>query len=350
MFIVDGHEDIAVNALYAGRDVRLSVQETRAKERDAVQTDDTDPQSMKPGEAMIGLPELRRGGVGLVFATIFTFPREVEEMAQDGLAQLRYYDDLLNSTDGLHLITSKSELAALRADWDAATNPDDRPVGLTLLMEGADALRDPSELETWHNAGLRLLGPSWRATRYAGGTGQPGGLTDLGRELLREMDRLGMVLDMSHIAEESFWQALDIFSGPVIASHSNCRAIVPTDRQLTDEMIRAIADRDGVIGTVLFDGFLVDGWQPGSDRQVTIEDVAQHIDHVCQLVGSARHSAIGSDFDGGFGVEFTPVEFDTVADLEKLADVLDRHGYSQDDIAGILGENWLRLLQRALPD
>src|SRR5262249_7832787 len=157
---------------------------------------------------------------------------------------LRYYDDLLNTTDGLHLITTKSELAALRTDWDAAATPDDRPVGLVLLMEGADALRDPSELETWQSAGLRLVGPSWRATRYAGGTGQPGGLSDLGHELLREMDRLGMVLDMSHIAEESFWQALEAFSGPVIASHSNCRTYVPTDRQLTDEMIQAIAVRD----------------------------------------------------------------------------------------------------------
>jgi membrane dipeptidase len=223
-------------------------------------------------------------------------------------------------------------------------------VGLVLLMEGADALRDPSELETWQRAGLRLLGPSWRATRYAGGTGEPGGLTDLGRELLREIDRLGMVLDMSHIAEESFWQALDIFSGLVIASHANCRVYVPTDRQLTDEMIRAIAACDGVIGTVLFDGFVVDGWQRGSDVPVTLDDVVRHIDHVCQLTGSARHSAVGSDFDGGFGVESTPVEFDTVADLEKLAGALERRGYSQEDVAGVLGENWLRLLQRTLPE
>jgi membrane dipeptidase len=350
MFVIDGHEDIAVNALYAGRDVRFSVRETRARERAAAQTENEDPQKGPTGEAMIGLPELRRGGVGLVFATIFTFPREVEEMAQDGLAQLRYYDGLLRTTEGVHLITTKSELAALRSTWDAAAMPDDRPVGLVLLMEGADALRDPSELETWQRAGLRLLGPSWRATRYAGGTGEPGGLTDLGRELLRGMGRLGMVLDMSHIAEESFWQALDIFSGPVIASHSNCRVYVPTDRQLTDEMIRAIAARDGVIGTVLFNGFVVDGWQRGSDVPVTLEDVVRHIDHVCQLTGSARHSAIGSDFDGGFGVESTPVEFDSVADLEKLAGALERHGYSQDDVAGILGENWQRLLQRTLPE
>ncbi|HEV8192571.1 MAG TPA: hypothetical protein VGP82_13975, partial [Ktedonobacterales bacterium] len=139
MFIVDGHEDIAVNALFSGRDVRLSVQETRARERAAAQTENTDPQNVPTGEAMIGLPELRRGGVGVAFATIFTFPREVEEMAQDGLAQLRYYDDLLRTTGGVHLITTKSELTALRAAWDAAATPGDRPVGLVLLMEGADA-------------------------------------------------------------------------------------------------------------------------------------------------------------------------------------------------------------------
>jgi membrane dipeptidase len=350
MFVVDGHEDIATNALYAGRDVRQSVRETRERERAASAAESADPHIASMGEAMIGLPDLRRGGVGLVFATIFTFPDAVETMAQSGLAQLRYYDDLVRTTPGVQLIAAKSELAQLRADWDAAATPDARPVGLVLLMEGADSLRDPSELETWHRAGLRILGPSWRATRYAGGTGEPGGLTDLGRQLLGEVERLGMLLDLSHIAEESFWQALDIYSGPIIASHSNCRVYVPTDRHLSDDMIRAIAARDGVIGTVFANAFIVHGWERGSDQQVTLDDVVRHVDHVCQLAGSARHSAVGSDFDGGFGVDSTPVEFDSVADLEQLAAALERHGYSQAEVAGIMGENWLRMLHRALPD
>ena len=172
---------------------------------------------------------------------------------------------------------------------------------------------------------MRIIGPSWHATRYAGGTGAPGPLTDLGRELLGEMERLGMVLDISHLSEESFWEAIERFHGVVIASHSNCRALVPGDRHLTDEMIRAIAERDGVIGTVMANPFLVADW--GKEDHVvpvTLADVIRHIDHICQVTGTTRHSAIGSDFDGGFGVESTPVEFDSVADLAKLADALSR--------------------------
>ncbi len=163
------------------------------------------------------------------------------------------------------------------------------------------------------------------------------------------MQRLGMILDLSHMAEESFWQALDAFSGTVIASHSNCRALVPTDRQLSDEMIRALAARDGVIGAVFANRFLDGAWTAWSERGVALATVVRHIDHMCQLTGTARHCAIGSDLDGGFGVESTPDELDSVADLTKLADALIRAGYSEDDISGIMGGNWLRVLRRALP-
>src|SRR5262249_47892800 len=148
--------------------------------------------------------------------------------------------------------------------------------------------------------------------------------------------------------EESFWQALERFGGPVIASHSNCRALVPTDRHLSDQMIRAIAERDGVIGTVLANQFLVSGWTPAAGP-VTLEAVVRHIDRICQLTGSARHSALGSDFDGGFGVESTPDAFDSIADLSKLAGALAQRDYSPADIEGILGGNWLRFLSHALP-
>jgi membrane dipeptidase len=163
------------------------------------------------------------------------------------------------------------------------------------------------------------------------------------------MQRLGMILDLSHMAEESFWQALDAFSGTVIASHSNCRALVPTDRQLSDDMIRALAARDGVIGAVFANRFLDATWTAASERGVALAEVVRHIDHLCQLTGTARHCAIGSDLDGGFGVESTPDELDSVADLTKLANALTRAGYGEDDISGIMGGNWLRVLRRTLP-
>lgn len=346
MFIVDAHEDIASNVLHHGRDVRRSVAETRAIEQAVVR----EPGAYYPETAMIGLPDLRRGGVGLVFATIFVMPGEAEAMVADGLAQLRYYAELARTTPGVRIVERCSTLDGLLADWQAAPTPDDRPTGVALLLEGADPLRDPSELAAWHAEGLRIVGPAWRGTRYAGGTGMPGGLTDLGRALLREMESLGMMLDISHLAEQSVWEALGAFSGVVIASHANCREYVPTDRQLSDDTIRALAERDGVIGAVLHNAFLVGGYVRGSGVPVHLDAVVQHIDRVCQLTGSARHSAIGSDFDGGAGVESTPVELDSVADLGRIGDALSSRGYSAADVEGILGGNWLRVLRRGLPE
>ena len=354
MLIVDAHEDIAMNVLHGGRDIRQSVAKIRRRE-DEIAAARGCALIDSPDLAMVALPEHRLGGVGLVFATLFTMPAALDTMTANAHEQLRYYHDLAAQDIGVRLITNQQELQQLTVDWSAARTPDDRPVGMVILMEGADALREPSDLPAWYAQGLRIVGPAWRGTRYAGGTGAPGPLTDLGRALLVEMERLGVTLDMSHMAEESFWQAIEQFHGTIIASHSNCRALVPTDRQLSDEMIRAIAERDGVIGTVMANSFLVAGWgkedKDGNvnNSPVTLADVIRHIDHICQLTGSARHCAIGSDFDGGFGVESTPEAFDSVADLEKLASALAQAGYSEDDVTGIMGGNWLRLLARALP-
>ncbi len=345
-FIVDAHEDIAFNALSHGRDFRLSVAAKRAHERANPIADGGLIAGMSQS-VMLGLPEHQRGGVGLVFGTIFVPPGDAAWMTASGEAQLDYYTSLAAQDVGVRIVASQAQLATLRADWTSA-DVAARPLGLVLLMEGADPLPDPSALQGWFDRGLRVLGPAWRGTRYAGGTRAPGPLTELGLQLLDEMARLGMVLDVSHLAEESFWQALDRFPGTIIASHANCRAFVPTDRQLSDDMIRALAARDAVIGTVLANQFLVDGWTP-ADGPVTLDAVVRHIDHIATLTGSARHCALGSDFDGGFGVESTPVELDSVADLGKLAPVLEAHGYAPADIEGILGGNWLNLLRRALP-
>lgn len=198
---------------------------------------------------------------------------------------------------------------------------------------------------------MRILAPAWHATRYAGGTGEPGPLTELGRRLIEEIERTGLVLDVSHLAEASFFEALDLYHGPVIASHSNCRAFVPTDRQLSDEMIRALAQRDGVIGIVLFNRFLQDGWKEAGriKSQVTLAHVVKHIQHVCDLTGDARHVALGSDFDGGFGAESIPAELEHVEDLYKIEDALLAAEFPEEDIDNIMNGNWLRMLRRSLP-
>jgi membrane dipeptidase len=346
VFIVDGHEDIASNALHNNRDVRLSVAEIRAAQSGPPEG----AFAAIPGaqeQAMIGLPELRLGGVGLVFATIFTFPGEPEVATTAGLDQLFFYHDLARQDLGVRLIQSGADLDALARDWNAAPTPEERPIGLLLLMENADPISKPTELYEWVNGGLRIVGPAWRASRYAGGTGEPGPLTALGRGLLSEMGRLGVILDVSHLAEESFWQSLDLFDGSVIASHANCRAFTPTDRHLSDEMLRALIARDAVIGTVLANRFLDPNWQPGAPLPFGV--VVRHIDHICQLAGDATHCALGSDFDGGFGAESTPDGLDSVADLGKIAGALSGHGYTGADIEGIMGGNWLRLLRRSLP-
>lgn len=340
MFIVDAHEDIASIALHHKQDVRRSVLEAR---RYDIAGNSTSPSR---DTMMVGLPEHRRGGIGLIFATIFAPPASPEEVYADGQAQLRYYHDLALTEPRVHLIYTCCDLDALVRNWHRTKTPDARPVGLVLLMEGADPIREPSELVEWYNQGLRIIGLSWERSRYAGGTGAPGPLTKLGHELLTNMEQLGIILDVSHLAEESFWQALELFQGTVIASHSNCRAYVPTDRHLTDEMICAIAERDGVIGTVLLSMFLDPSWTPRTDTPVTLDAVVRQIDHICQITGSATHCAIGSDFGVGYA---TPVEFDSVADIAKLISVLRALGYSEADIENIMGGNWLRVLRRSLP-
>jgi membrane dipeptidase len=252
------------------------------------------------------------------------------------------------------LIGSQPDLRAMLETWRAdqpGAEGDPRVVGIVPMMENGDSIREPAELELWFERGLRMVGPAWAASRYCGGTGEPGPLTDLGRELLEVMADLGVGLDLSHMAEEAALESLDRFEGVLFASHSNPRALVPGDRHISDAVIDGIAERDGVIGIVLCNAFLRPGWRRGDRKeQVTLDDVVRAIDYVCQRIGDAQHVALGSDFDGGFGRESTPAEFDTVADLPKIATALGGHGFTAEHITGILSGNWLRMLGRVLPE
>ncbi len=353
--IVDGHEDIAFNVLNMGRDFTARVADTRAREGDTA----------PGGVCSVALPDLQAGGVGLVFGTLFTLPAHAmmgseglardafyhtpEQAHQQARAQLDIYHDL-EERGVIRLVRRQADLASLRQDWQAGRR--ERP-GLVVLMENAEPIREPDEVAFWQAQGVRIIGPAWQATRYCGGTGQPGPLTAPGRVLLSEMGQAGLLLDTSHMAEESFWQALDRFDGPLIASHSNCRALLGeqrADRHLSDEMIRALLARDAVIGVVLFNVFLSPDYERGMPKeQVGLDAVVRHIDHICQIAGDARHVAIGSDLDGGFGSESIPHELDSVADLPRLGEALRSAGYTPQDTAAILGENWLRVLEQGFP-
>ena len=361
MIVVDAHEDLAWNALTFERDYTLAVVETRSREsgKEAPRHN---------GHTLLGWPEWIRGRVALVFATLFAAPsrkREgawdtqcysnIEEAHQLYQASLDYYLRLEGKhPDKFRRICTQTDLEQHLGEWEGE-QLDEPKVGLVTLMEGADGVRDPMELPEWFDAGVRILGPAWSGTRYAGGTGEPGPLTDDGRALLEVMADLGMILDVSHMAEEGVLEAVDRYGGALIASHSNPLARLPhsakPERHLSDRSIARIAERDGVIGVVLANYFLKDGWTTSEGRQsVTLDEVAAHIDHICQVVGDVEHVGLGSDFDGGFGLDKVPIGLDSVADLRLIGDTLSARGYRPQEIEAVLGGNWLRVLRRALPE
>ena len=370
MLIVDGHEDIAYNVVTFGRDYTRSAQDTRAAEADDAQA------RVAMGDCMLGLPEWLKGNVGIIFATLFAMPAHRTQSvpgAETGVAayttpqeanaqameQLDVYGRLADENPRFALVRDQKELDAVLAPgksqecatWKDGVPEEKRQIGLVVLMEGADPIIRPQDLERWYERGLRIVGPSWLAgTRYAGGDASGGPLTDDGIQLLRMMMDFNLVLDVSHLSEQACLQAIDRYDGPVIASHANPRKLVSGNRQLSDDMIKAVLERDGVMGILPINSMLKEGWKRGDRKDaVTVADVAGAMDYVCQLAGDAQHVALGTDFDGGFGAESAPAELDTIADLPKVATALKARGYAEADIEAILGGNWLRILRRALP-
>lgn len=349
MFIVDSHLDIAYNALVKGRDPRLSMAAIRAAEPPPVKS-----------IATVSLPEMRRAGVGLVFATIFVSPsstpfeREPNEMTYDtpeqahamGAQQIDYYRRLIDETDDLRLVTDAAGLDEVVRSHTPGGQP---LIGFVLLMEGADPIRVPEEVEWWHERGVRLIGPAWDDTRYCAGAWRDSkqGLSKDGYALLEAMADLGMMLDVTHMSEVGSLQSLDAYGGYVVATHANARSLVPTERQLSDRQIRLIGERDGMIGAVLFNAFLKPSYTRGQKKSVPVAQVVAHIDHVCQIIGDARHAGIGSDLDGGFGQADIPDPLDSIGDLPLIAAGLRERGYAEPDVAGIMGLNWVELLRRA---
>lgn len=356
MRIVDAHLDLAMNAMVLNRDLKLSAHDTRHVE------------AGMPGKGRaagtVGLPDLKRGNIGLCMATVLGRVNPDSPAALDfrthEIAYAHCQGELalyleLERQGFVRMIRTSGDFEAHLATWPesgADAVPEDTPLGIVLLMEGADPIVEPAQCEQWWNDGLRAVGLAhYGPSAYAFGTDSAGPLTAKGRKLVEEMDRIGMILDASHLTDESFNDALDRFHGPVLASHSNCRALVPGDRQPSDDMIKRLLERGAVIGAVADAWMLEAGWIRGETMpdRVTIENIADHIDHVCQLAGNANHAAIGSDLDGGYGTEQTPNDLDTIADLQKLGDILGKRGYSDDDIALIMHGNWIRFFRENLP-
>jgi membrane dipeptidase len=362
MLIVDGHEDIAWNMITFGRDYRRTVAETRQWERGTGTPEHN-------GDTLLGWDAYQRGKVAVVLATIFAAPqRRCEEKGwdtqcyEDALqayqlyrAQLDLYHRLCEEhQDTYRLIKTVDELNEVAGNWrdDAEL---EHPIGLVVLMEGAEAIGDPADLEEWWIGGVRVIGPAWAGTRFCGGTLEPGPLTKDGFLLLEGMAEFGFILDLSHMDEPAALEALDTYPGRILVSHANAKVLLKgtdSNRHLSDRVIRGLIERDAVIGIVPMNPFLRAGWERklGNRREeVTLERVANQIDYICQMAGDPLHAGLGSDFDGGFGLQSAPMDVDDIADLHKLIPLLESYGYSEVDIRAILGGNWLTLLGQALP-
>lgn len=358
--IVDAHADIAYNMLKYGRDYTRPASQTRQLEagtKTVAENQDT----------LLGWDDYQRGQVAVIFSTLFAAPlrfrsyetekqiyKNFDEAHNLYREQLLTYHRMTDSTpDKFRLIASSADLNLILNHWQSPSESG-HPVGMVVLMEGAEGIRHPSELDEWHDMGVRLIGPAWVGTRYCGGWKEPGPLTDDGRELLAAMADFNFILDLSHMDESAAIEALDRYRGPIVATHANCATLMPnanTNRHLSDRIIEGILERDGVVGVVPFNSYLKAGWTHGKSprSEVPLNTLVNHIDHICQLAGDSLHAGIGSDFDGGFGLQSVPPEIDTVADLQNLVSLLQARGYTDTDIENILSNNWLTRLKRDLP-
>ncbi len=357
MLFIDAHLDLAWNALQWNRDLTCSALTIRAQEAHVTGF----------GRALntVAFPEMRSGKVCLSFATLLSrntgtpSPHIDYATKQQAYAiakgQLAYYRALENDRIA-RLITNKTQLQQHIQEWEtveSGSQISSPPLGFIISMESADPILSPSNVSEWFEEGVRMIGMShYGHGRYSGGTGVESNLNNEGLALLQEMIHVGILIDMTHFSDQAFWQVLELHEGPVHASHNNCRTLVPHQRQFSDNQLKAIIERDGVIG-VAFDCWMLNpGWITGhtSNRGITLQTVTDHIDYICQLAGNAGHVGIGSDLDGGFGKDQSPSDLDTIADLQNLIPNLQTRGYSEEDIKKICYRNWLRYTYHNLPE
>ncbi len=354
MFTIDAHLDLSMNAMEWNRDLRKSIQEIR--ERETGMTDKPDR-----GNGVVCFPELRKGNIGLVVATQIAryvardnpLPgwHSPEQAWAHTQAQFAWYKAMEEAGE-LSQVVDRSSLENHLRYWMDSESTSPKTIGYILSLEGADSIVDIRYLEKAYAYGLRALGPAhYGPGRYAQGTNATGGLGKDGKALLAEMERLNIILDATHLCDDSFWEAMDNFRGHVWASHHNCRALVNHNRQFDDDQLKELISRGAVIGGVLDAWMLVPDWIRKESTPVgmncNLEKVIDHMDHICQLAGNSLHIGIGSDLDGGYGKEQSPYDLETIADLQKMPELLSKRGYNQDDIENVMHGNWLRFLRKA---
>lgn len=353
MFTIDAHLDLAMNAMEWNRDLRRPIHEIREREKNLKDKPDR-------GNNVVSFEELRKGDVGVVVATQIaryvapgnTLPgwNSPEQAWAQTQAQLAWYKSMEEAGE-LIQITDIASLDKQIKNWQNA-GPKEKPIGYILSLEGADSIVTIKHLERAYQYGLRAVGPGhYGPGRYAQGTNATGGMGTAGRELLKEMERLNIILDATHLCDDSFWEAMDNFHGNVWASHNNCRALVNHNRQFSDEQIKELISRGAVIGSVMDTWMMVPNWQKGvstpQSMNCNLDALIDHMDHICQIAGNALHIGIGSDLDGAFGKEQSPYDIETIADLQKIPGLLEKRGYTKNDVENVMHGNWLRFLKKA---
>lgn len=354
--IFDCHLDLSLNALEYNRDLRLPVHEIRRREEGM-----TDLKGRAAGTT--AFPEMRAARMGLCVATqlagcmkgarpIANWMSAHQAWSQTQ-GQLAWYQ-AMEEEGAMRQVRNRSELEAAVDLWQSDAPDDSKPICYVLSLEGADSIRTVGHLERAWEQGLRAMGPAhYGVCRYALGHDQVGGLPANGKELVQEMDRLGMILDVTHLSDGCFWDSLDVFNGRLWASHSNCRTLVPDPRQFSDEQLLAIIQRGGVVGAALDAWMMIPGWTRGQTTPqssgLKLEVIVDHIDHVCQLAGNSLHAGIGTDLDGGYGTEQVPMDLDTIGDVARIPEMLAKRGYTAVDIDNVMSGNYIRFLKEALP-
>ena len=354
MFTIDAHLDLSMNALEWNRDLRLPVSAINEREKGLNDKPDR-------AKSVVSLPELRKGQVGLVVATQiarYVAPdnhlpgwHSPEQAWAQTQGQVAWYKAMEEAGEMVQVHDLESLDKHIRL-WESNVPDEVKPIGYILSLEGADSIVTVDHLQRAYDYGLRAVGPAhYGPGRYAQGTDATGLMGPKGHELLREMERLNIILDATHLCDDSFWEALDHFNGHVWASHNNCRALVNHNRQYSDEQIKALIGRGAVIGLALDAWMMVPNWVRGTSTpegmHCNLEVMVDHLDHICQIAGNTLHIGVGSDLDGAFGREQCPYDIETIADLQKIPELLEKRGYTKQDVQNMMHGNWLRFLRNA---
>ena len=359
-YLIDAHEDLAWNWLCFKTDYSRPIQEIRASESGEIE-------KRRDGSTLFGMDAYRKGQVALVFGTFFMAPKKYSsgdwdiatfetnrEYASLVSRSADYYRMLADQhPDKFRRVFNRSDLTAVLEPYKKDSSQE-KQVGIINLIEGAEGLGSMEELEEWWQMGARVLGPVWAGTRFCGGTLEGKAFSSEGHELLQALSSIGYILDVSHMNDVSIATSLDEYKGTVIATHANCRWLLknpPNQRHFSEENVRRMVERGGVIGVMPYARFLRTDWDHRDPaHQVTLEDLANHVDAICQIAGSSDNAAIGTDFDGGFGWPCVPEDVNSIADMQKLASILQKRGYTLNQIEAIFHGNWERILYQALPE